>query len=204
MKSPQHLDEESLSALVDGEAGPQEAEAVRAAWRQDPALRARWHDYHLIGDILRSEDLASDAGHDADFLARLRDRLAAEPVVLAPSSVRAPAARRRWAGVAAMAAGFVVVAGAALSVFGPGAVPEAGPGLAQAPEAPVGPARPAAPSDLALVAGPAPAEGESALPPERLREAGLSPYLDAHEQLAGGRPASPYLRTVRHVDADAR
>lgn len=213
MKSPHHLDPEALSALVDGEADAQEAEAVRAAWRQVPELRARWHDYHLIGDVLRSEDLASDAGHDADFLVRLRARLAAEPVVLAPTpapaAVRPAAVRRRWAGVGAVAAGFVVVVGAALSVLAPPADPDSlgAPGLARV-EVPgsVGPDRPAAPADLALVAGPAPAELAAApLPRERLREAGLSPYLDAHAQLAGGRLASPYLRTVRHADdADAR
>ncbi len=97
-----------LSALVDGRAEGLDEACSR--WRDDTALRRDWHAYHLIGDVMRSEDLASPPGHDAAFLAGLRQRLAAEPVVLAP----APPQRRRpaWLVPAAAAAGFAVVAGA--------------------------------------------------------------------------------------------
>jgi sigma-E factor negative regulatory protein RseA len=85
---------ECLSALMDGDA--QALSAACAAWRNDADARAQWHAYHLIGDVLRSEELAQSAAADARFLSAMRVRLAAEPVVLAP---------------AAAAAGFVVVAG---------------------------------------------------------------------------------------------
>lgn len=98
-----------LSALADGEADA--AEQACGRWREDEGLRRDWHTYQLIGDVMRSEDLASTARRDAAFLAGIRERLAQEPVVLAP--VPAVAARRRqpWLVPMAAAAGFVVVAG---------------------------------------------------------------------------------------------
>lgn len=97
---------EPLSALVDGDASAL-AEAC-ARWRDDAESRQRWHAYHLIGDVLRSDDLASPPAHDAAFLRTLRDRLGREPVVLAP----APRRHRHWLlPGAAAAAGFVAVAG---------------------------------------------------------------------------------------------
>lgn len=120
---------EDLSALVDGEADASVAAAVSAAWRDDARIRERWHRYQLIGDVLRSEELAG-MGRDVVFLDDLRSRLAHEPVVLAPVPLEpvradrgqevavvqgaraAPRSRamRRWAPPAALAAGFMMVA----------------------------------------------------------------------------------------------
>ena len=85
-----------------------------AHWANDAEGRAAWHAYQLIGDVLRSEDLASTPRHDAAFLAALRGRLADEPAVLAPRPVASTVRRRRrlaWAAPMAVAAGFVAVAG---------------------------------------------------------------------------------------------
>jgi hypothetical protein len=62
------------------------------AWRDDARARETWHAYHLIGDVLRSEELAHAPARDEAFLAGLRQRLAAEPAILAPAPVR-PAAK---------------------------------------------------------------------------------------------------------------
>lgn len=117
---------QALSALADGELEAAAVSRACAAWRDDAGARATWHAYHLIGDVLRSEDLCADAGRDELFLARLRKRLADEPVVLAPEPLPAAAPampgikvanggalvrRRAWAAPFAMAAGFVAVAG---------------------------------------------------------------------------------------------
>lgn len=118
-------DREALSALADGQA--QSADVARAcsAWRDDAQARASWQAYHMIGDVMRSEDLAQGAG-SAAFLSKFRDRLAQEPVVLAPSAsttapVRVadvqpmgvvPLKRRAWAGPMTVAAGFVMMVGA--------------------------------------------------------------------------------------------
>ena len=80
---------QSLSALADGEVDAAAAASLAAAWRDDAMLRRRWHAYHLIGDALRSEELAAGAG-DAAFLRRLRERLDREPVVLAPVAIERP------------------------------------------------------------------------------------------------------------------
>lgn len=120
--------DQQLSALVDGEVEPSMIGQVCERWRNEVSVRQRWHDYQLIGDVLRSEDLASSVAHDEDFLVALRSRLAAEPVVLAPSrSAAAPAAlaarsrpgsRFRLASFGAIAAGFVVVVAGALTFTG--------------------------------------------------------------------------------------
>lgn len=126
---------EPLSALADGD--PQAVAAACSAWRDDAAARRAWHSYHLIGDVMRSDELAARPGHDAAFLAGVRARLAAEPVVLAPQAVT-PAARRRqgWLLPAAAAAGVAVVAGVLVvtRVGAPGAAPD-GPVVATAPGA---------------------------------------------------------------------
>ncbi len=120
---PRDLALERLSALVDGEVDGDAVALACAHWRDDPSLRGSWHRYQLIGDLLRSEDLASTAARDAAFLSTLRERMVKEPVVLAPepieatvavASQRASGARgRRWSWMAptAVAAGFVAVAG---------------------------------------------------------------------------------------------
>lgn len=134
----------ALSALCDGEATAAEARGSFERWADDPGLRARWHNYQWIGDAMRSDDLATDAGHDQAFLLALRARLQAEPVVLAPQRTAAapaerPAARgsaaaaggvpearrQRWAAPAAMAAGVMAVAGALVVIRGTTALTEA-------------------------------------------------------------------------------
>src|SRR5512143_2981266 len=77
---------ESLSALSDGECDVSAVAWACSAWRDDVGLRSSWHAYQLIGDVLRSEDLAGHPSHDAAFLAAVRERLAREPVVLAPEA----------------------------------------------------------------------------------------------------------------------
>ena len=113
-----------LSALADGDATDSEAARAFQAWRDDVDARSSWHAYQLIGDVLRSEDLAVEPVADESFLVALRARMATEPVVLAPQPrvAEEPAAlpvaahagtrsRARWQGPLAMAAGFLVVVG---------------------------------------------------------------------------------------------
>lgn len=213
----------ALSALLDGEADEQERAEACGAWRADAQARAQWHAWHLIGDVMRSDDLASMPDHDAAFLDRLRGRLQQEPVVLAPGrwdvdrdadaqveaeapealapahwvvrTVKQPRLRRRWAASAAVAAGFMVVAGA-LVVLRTGA-----PGTGEAaPQLAGGSALPAPPVQGGLMAGP---PGQPTYVVQRNPE--LDRYLAAHRQFAQG-PALAAPGGLRQVvvSPDAR
>ena len=127
---------EWLSAVVDGQATQDEVARACASWRDEPDVRARWGTYHLIGDVMRSEDLAqAEVGQQESFLEGFRARLAQEPVVLAPAGLSArhpghivvddapvrvaprhttlaePMHRRVWSGPAAVAASFALIVG---------------------------------------------------------------------------------------------
>ncbi|AOI91658.1 sigma-E factor negative regulatory protein [Burkholderia pseudomultivorans] len=82
---------ERLSALVDGEMfdGPDHGQFLAELDRAD---RAAWAHYHLIGDALRSDELALSPALSATFTARMSAALEAEPHLLAPAA-RKPAAR---------------------------------------------------------------------------------------------------------------
>lgn len=161
---------ECLSALMDGDA--QALSAACAAWRDDADARGQWHAYHLIGDVLRSEELAQSPAADARFLSALRVRLAVEPVVLAPAARPAAAApRRRWLAPAAAAAAFVVVAGVLVVTRGVLPGDSAAPQMAAAP----------APAPVLRAAVAEPLLADSAL----IRDARLDRYLSAHKQYGG-------------------
>jgi sigma-E factor negative regulatory protein RseA len=100
---------QALSALADGEADA--ADAACRAWRDDAGARADWHAYHLIGEAMRSDDVRCAPRRDAEFLSRLRERMAAEPVVLAPERPARTARHNHWGAPVAIAAGFAAVAG---------------------------------------------------------------------------------------------
>ncbi len=73
--------QDALSALADGQLrGQAFAQAVELVTRE-PEAQATWHAYHVVGDALRSEDLASSTD-DLAFLARFQSRLAQEPTLV--------------------------------------------------------------------------------------------------------------------------
>jgi len=188
---------EEFSALVDGELGTDGVARACASWRSDARSRQSWHAYHLIGDVLRSDDLASHPARDADFLNRLRERLADEPVVLAPAAMPAAAAPpsmggrralRHWRAGAAVAAGFVAVAGVLVVMRSPEPQPAAE--LARAPVVPV-----------VAEAG---AEQAAYVTDGRvMRDARLDRYLAAHQQFAGASALGVPSAFLRSATADA-
>lgn len=175
-----------LSSLMDSDLAPEQLPQVVASWQQDADERATWHCYHLIGDVLRSEALAQPATRDAAMLLALRARLADEPVPLAPRALASvlpgpaaplmgatrPVPQRSWAGrlaaPAAMAAGFVVVAGL-LGVFKGGSAP-----LAEGGQMASNALAPGAALQRQVVKSDAGA---------LVRSAGLDRYLEAHRKL---------------------
>jgi len=209
---------ERLSALVDGELEDRAVAQACAHWRESPASRATWHSYQLIGDVLRSDDLAADAARDARFVAMLRARLATEPVVLAPQPVGASrpdahaetaravsASSRRWSWMApsAVAAGFVAVAGVlTLTRTSDVAVPDrpAATGLAQATPGLAGPVL----ARSTLVGSPSAPEPQTFVANgELIRDARLDRYLAAHKQFAGSTALGVPSGFLRNATAEA-
>ena len=68
-----------ISALMDGELDRDAAKATLTMLKQHQELREAWFDYHLIGDVMRQAGIVS-----YDFGKRFKDKLAVEPVILAP------------------------------------------------------------------------------------------------------------------------
>jgi len=172
--------QELLSALVDGELAGAELERALAV-AEDAQGQRNWQLYHLVGDVLRSPDLAHHS--QRDVLTGLRARLAQEPPlqgehlqlvpgaleqVQAPAPVRDQAANAsvfRWK----LAAGFASIAAVAAvgwQVLALQTAPVSGAQLAQS----------AAPGVVAVAAD----DGRSVM----LRDPNLDALLALHEQYA--------------------
>jgi sigma-E factor negative regulatory protein RseA len=183
------LTPEQISALFDGEAADAPAlERLCQQWTDD-STREDWHTWSLIGDVLRSENLAQRPSHDAQFLAGLRQKLAQEPVVLAPAALAPPSLEqaksapkpgrvptRYWLGSAAVAASVAVAVGAWVRQ------PE---GLSQG-------------SAATLAQAATPADVSAQMPLTMVRDPELDRYLAAHRQYVQG-PALAAPGGVRQV-----
>jgi sigma-E factor negative regulatory protein RseA len=200
---------EVLSALADGELAASEVAQACAEWRDDPQVRGRWHEYQLIGDVLRSEDLASTAAHDSAFLRALRERLDAEPVVLAPaplaetvviesqpaSAAHAAAGRRRaWFVPSAVAATLaaVVVGGVMTSRQPSDSAPVfMAKGLPQT-----------APQVVPVSTDTSPETPVTVIDGRLIRDARLDRYLAAHQQWSGGSVVGGHATYLRQASVD--
>lgn len=188
---------EQLSALADGQLDSQ-------AWEQamqfahDDEGRSTWNLYHLVGDVLRSPELAQHADN-GQFLQRLQLRLADEPVpgrpaqehlqIIVPPQVPAVQAANasvfQWkmvAGLASMAAVAVVGWSSWSSLQ---SVPT-GASMATLPSAPV-----------VAQASNAPAE------PVMLRDPRLDELLAAHQQFGGTAALQMPARFLRNATFEA-
>jgi sigma-E factor negative regulatory protein RseA len=209
---------EQVSALADGHLqGEAFAQAIEAVC-VDGEARAAWQAFHVAGDVLRSGSHAPCTDTSA-FLARFQQRLAAEPVVLAPvaAPIAAPAVLPvqrsaeaanepvfRWKLVAG-AASLMAVAAISWTLVGNGAaVQQAGAQVASVQQQ----QQPAVNSVLAAVAVNSDLLATNALTPTRvivgsgnpqvmLRDPRLDQLLEAHQQ-AGGASQMPsgFLRNA--------
>ena len=181
-----------LSALADGEAGAAELDQGCRLWAATASVRQCWHDYHLIGDVLRSQDLASQPRHDQDFIRRLSARLDVEPAVLAPAPLsRTAPPRRRWAVPAALAAS-VMALGTVVAVWSNLEDPAAAVPLAAAPAATVPPVAAAPATAAPAAAAQAAVAADEGVPAgaRLVRDARLDRYLRAHRDYAVALPGS--------------
>lgn len=176
--------QERLSALADGQLQGEDLDAALAFAADDGEGQATWQLYHLVGDVLRSSDLAQPV--NPAFISRLREQLAQEaphalsarPSLPLPVETIAPVAQEaanasifRWK----MAAGFASLA--AVAAIGwtsvanlTGGVGGSGPQLALVPAA--------ANSQGAPVVAVADADGQQVM----LRDPRLDELLAAHKQ----------------------
>ena len=105
------MQQEQLSALMDGELEPDHADRLLRGMRDDPEAMAIWTQYHLIGDALKGEPSLVPA-----MSARLAAALASEPTILAPPRSQRTRDTRRFAlPIAASVAGVAVVGWLAFS-----------------------------------------------------------------------------------------
>lgn len=199
---------EQISALADGHLRDDEfAQVIDKVCGSDD-LRATWHAYHVVGDVLRS-GVHTAYSDSSQFLSRLQQRLAAEPSVpvLAPDVAAMPVLHRaeaanepvfRWKLVAGAAS---LAAAAAIGwnwVGGASPLPAAQLALQQQQQS----------SGSVLAASGSAPQGASLLTPMRvvvgnghpqvmLRDPRLDQLLEAHQQ-AGGASQMPsgFLRNA--------
>jgi sigma-E factor negative regulatory protein RseA len=181
-----------ISALADGEVDAGDCVRACAEWSDaGSAARRRWHAYHLIGDVLRSEDLSIAPEHDRAFLERLRTRLADDAAMAGvaqepPAPAVRPGQRPHWAMPMALAAGIMGLATVlVLTQLPRGATPSSAPVLAAA----------SAGADAAVATAsalPTPAVAEASLQAGRIvRDAQLDRYLRAHRDYGAGPGSLP-------------
>ncbi|PEH84375.1 sigma-E factor negative regulatory protein [Burkholderia gladioli] len=184
---------ERLSALIDGESPDGLPFAQILAGFGDTERRA-WSEFHAIGDVLRSDELAIEPTVSHAFTARFSAAFAAEPHLIAPAAItvaaNSPASplkralRRRFVPALAVAA-----AAATLTwIVVPQLQGTAGqPGVSPVQVASV------APQNLQRVA----ASSHQDL--NIIRDASLDQYLEAHQQFAQQPVVSgsmPLIRTA--------
>ncbi len=193
MQDKAQLSHELVSDVMDGRVhGPAFMSAMRTLSSDEG--RECWHVYHLIGDVLRSDDLAA-CDRDLAFIQRLDAQLAKEPRaphVVTPAvpvqqagvltDVARPAANDsvfRWK-VAAGLASFAAVAAMGWGMLGgAGSSTDAAGQLAQSQAVPMGTAA------MTLAAVPAASGAGMEQVPVMLRDPRLDEFLAAHRQASG-------------------
>jgi sigma-E factor negative regulatory protein RseA len=174
---------ELLSSLMDGELDPEEASRLLASLCVDTGLRSDWAAFHVVGDALRSNEVAS--AHSSAFCARMAASIAREPTVLAPraaSGLRSPMRRYLTPGLA-IAASVAVISFVAVPLM---RSPAPAPVVQQAAVQP-------------LTAAQTAEEGTRRAAVTVANARAMQAYLAAHRELATGAAlprATPYLRTT--------
>jgi sigma-E factor negative regulatory protein RseA len=165
-----------ISALVDGQLQAKELASVMADMETSPEMVSSWHVYQLIGDVMRSEDLAGGA-HDLDFLTRLQAKLVLEPLSTDPvqltqvnlpiATVGANADMFRWKWLSGVAVS-ALVAVVGFGVWNPSVQPQMQASMAS----------PAVPAETQVA-------NVQSQEPVMLRDPQLDALMAAHQQLGG-------------------
>lgn len=174
---------ELLSSLMDGEMSTEEASRLLASLCSNSELRGRWAAFHVVGDALRSNEVA--AAHSTAFCSRVAESIAREPTVLAPRAVvKTQSPLRRY-----LTPGLAIAA--SVAVIGFVAVP-----LMRSP-APTLAVQQVAVQPLATP--PTAEEGTRRAAATVASARAMQAYLAAHRELTTGAAlprATPYLRST--------
>ncbi|SPB18358.1 sigma E factor negative regulatory protein [Caballeronia novacaledonica] len=180
---------ERVSAFVDGESLEEMGGVSQFLADPKSEERAAWSTYHLIGDALRSDDLAVSPARSNAFMAAFSERFAAEAHVLAPAALPAAAAKARGGMLRrrVMPAFAVAAAAATLTwIVVPQLQGVGGHGGTQVASI--------APADsmqrVALASVPAATTRSPIVEANIIRDADLDQYLEAHQQFSQ-QPAMP-------------
>lgn len=179
---------EEFSCLLDGELDAARGRSCLDALCGDEAAQSDWALWHVVGDALRSSEVA--ALHAPRFGRRLAEALAAEPAIVAPRPqlLRGRAVRRVVLPGAAAAAAAIVLAVVAVPMI----------------QGTVAPDTVAGKTEIARVSAPAVAQPESrgSLPVVVVdRSPQLDAYLQAHREMSGGMGLPRTTHYLRHASA---
>jgi sigma-E factor negative regulatory protein RseA len=166
---------------MDGELGPDETRLLLQSLCSDDALRSEWTAFHVVGDALRSQEVAAE--HSTAFCSRVSAAIAREPTVLALRATSHWLPARRYLGPGlAVAASVAVISFVAVPLMRSPAPAPATVAQATAPSAPV------------VVAAD---EGTRRAAATVANVRAMQAYLAAHRELTTGVAlprATPYLR----------
>ncbi|WP_341314730.1 RseA family anti-sigma factor [Paraburkholderia sp. IMGN_8] len=178
MQSQASSRSERLSAFVDGELFGEE-HPNKFLSELDGEDRAAWSSYHLIGDALRSDDLAVSPAASSAFLSGFAARFENEPHVLAPAAM--PVARRLLALRRRVVPAFAVAAAAATLTWIVVPQLQGVPGMTQVASVQ---SHGDSLQRVAMASVPAATVVPVAQDANIIRDASLDQYLEAHQQFA--------------------
>jgi sigma-E factor negative regulatory protein RseA len=171
---------EKISALMDGEAGGQEAHQAMLRLKDTGDARETWASYHLIGDVMRGDALPS-----FDVSQRVAAALAQEPTIMAPQRSSRTSRPLTYALSAAASVSAIAVVG--WMAFSTGNVITPAVELARAPAPAV------VQQEAQLVSSPSDGQMNGYL----LAHQGVSPSTSLHG-------VAPYIRTISSAPAAGR
>jgi sigma-E factor negative regulatory protein RseA len=209
------LSKEQISAFADGELSGAQADVVLAALRTEQGLAA-WSAYHLIGDAVRSDEMAVEMS--PEFFSKFSARLDAEPTVIAPVAAPEPADRQDKRMVANGVGGLTVrrfaipalalsLAAAIVFILQPHPATVVATGVATPNVASTtAPAQQAATTAAVAPGGPAagsPAVASLAREGEVVRDPKIDKFLDTHQHYSTQQSTEQYGRSAAfNVEAD--
>ncbi|SAK55653.1 anti sigma-E protein, RseA [Caballeronia arationis] len=175
---------ERMSAFVDGESLDELGNISQFLSELKNEDRAAWSEYHLIGDALRSDDLAVSPATSSAFMASFSQRFEAEVHMLAPAALSVLASAKSRAGMLRrrVVPAFAVAAAAATLTWI--VVPQLQ-GVDSRGGAQIASVAPAdSMQRVAMASIPAATARPAIVEANIIRDANLDQYLEAHQQFS--------------------